>query len=266
MYGNIIITNAPISHGSSGGGLFDSDANLIGITTSYLEGGQNLNIAYPVEWVKRLAISTPKQLAVKPKEKKSSESKSKTQKNPSKDHQERQYQKDQENDGEETIDIAILEKERFESEELDNNFCNEVLGMWSWKGWKVISTILREGGKIDIKYPDKDDVYPPEVYTAPCTGERVITFLLFGLPICTARDKGLPEYKWNCSDPKSRTINLNFASTNTGELIQTDITATLSEDGQCLKTQGTFDGCFRRDDYKPKDAPKIPVNRNPLGQ
>lgn len=40
-----IQTNAAISHGSSGGGLFDQYGNLIGITTGSLKHGQNLNYA-----------------------------------------------------------------------------------------------------------------------------------------------------------------------------------------------------------------------------
>jgi len=47
----VIQTSAPISHGSSGGGLFDSEGRLIGVTTFFLEGGQNLNFALPGEWV-----------------------------------------------------------------------------------------------------------------------------------------------------------------------------------------------------------------------
>lgn len=42
-------TSAPISQGSSGGGLFDTYGNLLGITTMYLVTGQNLNFAIPVE-------------------------------------------------------------------------------------------------------------------------------------------------------------------------------------------------------------------------
>jgi tetratricopeptide (TPR) repeat protein len=47
----IIQTTAAISHGSSGGGLFDTEGRLVGITTFYLEGGQSLNFALPVEWL-----------------------------------------------------------------------------------------------------------------------------------------------------------------------------------------------------------------------
>jgi S1-C subfamily serine protease len=42
-------TTAPISHGSSGGGLFDSRGNLIGITAMTLRGTQNINFAIPAE-------------------------------------------------------------------------------------------------------------------------------------------------------------------------------------------------------------------------
>jgi tetratricopeptide (TPR) repeat protein len=46
-----IQTTAAISPGSSGGGLFDKEGLLVGLTTLYLEGGQNLNFAMPVEWI-----------------------------------------------------------------------------------------------------------------------------------------------------------------------------------------------------------------------
>lgn len=47
----IIQTTAAISPGSSGGGLFDSEGQLVGLTTLYVEGGQSLNFAIPVEWL-----------------------------------------------------------------------------------------------------------------------------------------------------------------------------------------------------------------------
>lgn len=50
----IIQTTAPISPGSSGGGLFDSDGRLVGITTFFLTGGQNLNFAMPADWLPEL--------------------------------------------------------------------------------------------------------------------------------------------------------------------------------------------------------------------
>jgi tetratricopeptide (TPR) repeat protein len=46
----VIQTSAAISPGSSGGGLFDSEGRLVGITTFYLEEGQSLNFALPAEW------------------------------------------------------------------------------------------------------------------------------------------------------------------------------------------------------------------------
>lgn len=47
----LIQTTAAISPGSSGGGLFDSAARLVGFTTLYVEDGQSLNFAMPVEWL-----------------------------------------------------------------------------------------------------------------------------------------------------------------------------------------------------------------------
>jgi serine protease Do len=41
----------PISAGSSGGGLFDAQGRLIGITTFYIKEGQNLNFALPATWI-----------------------------------------------------------------------------------------------------------------------------------------------------------------------------------------------------------------------
>jgi tetratricopeptide (TPR) repeat protein len=46
----IIQTSAAISPGSSGGGLFDAQGRLVGITTFYLKEGQSLNFALPAEW------------------------------------------------------------------------------------------------------------------------------------------------------------------------------------------------------------------------
>jgi|GEM_PF-2529552 len=45
-------TSAPISPGSSGGALFNMKGEVIGITTAIYTGGQNLNLAIPVDEVK----------------------------------------------------------------------------------------------------------------------------------------------------------------------------------------------------------------------
>lgn len=50
-------TTAPISPGSSGGGLFDAEARLIGFTTAQVINGQNLNFAVPVEWLRFVGVS-----------------------------------------------------------------------------------------------------------------------------------------------------------------------------------------------------------------
>ena len=50
----IIQTSAALSAGSSGGGLFDTEARLIGITDNVSPGGENLGFALPAEWVSEL--------------------------------------------------------------------------------------------------------------------------------------------------------------------------------------------------------------------
>lgn len=47
-------TSAPISHGSSGGPLFDDYGNVIGLAVSALEAGENLNFAVPIDSAKPL--------------------------------------------------------------------------------------------------------------------------------------------------------------------------------------------------------------------
>ncbi|MBM4299996.1 MAG: serine protease [Deltaproteobacteria bacterium] len=51
----LIQTTVAISKGSSGGGLFNAEAELVGITTFYLKDGQSLNFALPVEWIAEVA-------------------------------------------------------------------------------------------------------------------------------------------------------------------------------------------------------------------
>jgi serine protease Do len=49
--GKVIQTTAPVSPGSSGGGLFDVDGKLVGIITFQQRSGQNLNFAVPADWI-----------------------------------------------------------------------------------------------------------------------------------------------------------------------------------------------------------------------
>ena len=50
---------APIGQGSSGGALFDSQGRVIGVVTYRLEGGQNLNFAVPINYVRGLIRDEP---------------------------------------------------------------------------------------------------------------------------------------------------------------------------------------------------------------
>jgi S1-C subfamily serine protease len=52
--GKMIQTSAPVSPGSSGGGLFDASARLVGIVTFQNRVGQNLNFAVPADWVSEI--------------------------------------------------------------------------------------------------------------------------------------------------------------------------------------------------------------------
>ena len=54
--GTFLQTTAPISPGSSGGPLFSMTGEVIGITTLYLKGGENLNFAIPINDEKRLLL------------------------------------------------------------------------------------------------------------------------------------------------------------------------------------------------------------------
>ena len=49
-----LFSSAPISPGSSGGGLFDGQGRLIGITTGFYPGAQNLNLAVPADWINEI--------------------------------------------------------------------------------------------------------------------------------------------------------------------------------------------------------------------
>jgi S1-C subfamily serine protease len=58
--GKFLQITAPISPGSSGGPLFNMAGEVVGITTLYLEGGENLNFAIPINDAKRLLLVTSK--------------------------------------------------------------------------------------------------------------------------------------------------------------------------------------------------------------
>lgn len=49
--GGLLQVSAPVSPGSSGGGLFNARGELVGITTLHLKDSQQLNFAVPVSWV-----------------------------------------------------------------------------------------------------------------------------------------------------------------------------------------------------------------------
>ena len=50
----LIQTDAAISPGSSGGGMFNAEGNLIGISVSYIEDAQNVNFVIPINYVRGL--------------------------------------------------------------------------------------------------------------------------------------------------------------------------------------------------------------------
>lgn len=56
--GTLVQTTAPISPGSSGGGLFNEFGQLVGIITFQFTGGQNLNFAIPADWIRSISDSS----------------------------------------------------------------------------------------------------------------------------------------------------------------------------------------------------------------
>jgi hypothetical protein len=66
--GSLLQTTAPISHGSSGGPLFNMFGEVVGVNTLYLEGGESLNFAIPVNDVKNLLHNQSTQLQQLPNE------------------------------------------------------------------------------------------------------------------------------------------------------------------------------------------------------
>lgn len=63
---HMVQTSAPTSPGSSGGGLFDAEGNLVGITTFQLRQGQSLNFAMPGEWISDLLAHSNNTAAAAP--------------------------------------------------------------------------------------------------------------------------------------------------------------------------------------------------------
>jgi hypothetical protein len=66
--GEFLQTTAPISPGSSGGPLFNMLGEVVGINTMYLEGGENLNFAIPINDAKRLLPAKSSKLQDLPNE------------------------------------------------------------------------------------------------------------------------------------------------------------------------------------------------------
>lgn len=56
--GTYIQTTAPVSPGSSGGGLFNDQGVLVGIVTFQARSGQNLNFAIPADWIGTISTTT----------------------------------------------------------------------------------------------------------------------------------------------------------------------------------------------------------------
>lgn len=66
--GKLLQITAPISSGSSGGPLFNMAGGVIGITTMYLSGGENLNFAIPINDAKPLLAADSSKLTAFPDE------------------------------------------------------------------------------------------------------------------------------------------------------------------------------------------------------
>lgn len=66
--GKYLQVTAPISPGSSGGPLFNMAGEVVGITTMYIKGGENLNFAIPINDAKRLLLAKSARLQNFPNE------------------------------------------------------------------------------------------------------------------------------------------------------------------------------------------------------
>lgn len=66
--GKFLQVTTPISPGSSGGPLFNMEGQVVGITTMYVKGGENLNFAIPINDAKPLLAATSANLQNLPNE------------------------------------------------------------------------------------------------------------------------------------------------------------------------------------------------------
>jgi len=66
--GKFLQVTTPISPGSSGGPLFNMEGQVVGITTLYLKGGENLNFAIPINDAKRLLLAKSSKIQALPNE------------------------------------------------------------------------------------------------------------------------------------------------------------------------------------------------------
>jgi S1-C subfamily serine protease len=66
--GKFLQVTAPISPGSSGGPLFNMAGEVVGITTSHIVGGENLNFAIPINDVKPMLVARMSKVRALPDE------------------------------------------------------------------------------------------------------------------------------------------------------------------------------------------------------
>jgi len=66
--GKFLQVTAPISHGSSGGPLFNMAGEVIGITSAFFAEGENLNFAIPINDAKRLLLANSSEVRALPNE------------------------------------------------------------------------------------------------------------------------------------------------------------------------------------------------------
>jgi len=66
--GKFLQVTTPISPGSSGGPLFNMAGEVVGITTLYFKGGENLNFAIPINDAKRLLLANSSKAQALPNE------------------------------------------------------------------------------------------------------------------------------------------------------------------------------------------------------